>query len=74
MAAEIGAAPDFSLYQQAQKALIGLQRPERSFVVLLAFTFVCTGGFVRDSLRIYEELNVQPLGITVDSLYSLAPV
>lgn len=40
----------------------------------LAFTSVCTAELcaVRDNLKMYEHLDVQPLGISVDSLYTLA--
>jgi len=39
----------------------------------LAFTSVCTAELcdMRDNLKIYEKLNVQPIGISVDSLYTL---
>lgn len=40
----------------------------------LAFTSVCTAELcsVRDNLKMYESLKVQPLGISVDSLHALA--
>ena len=69
-------APEFSLYN-TQKELISLSQFRGRNVLLLffplAFTSVCTAELcgVRDQLKIYESLDVQPLAISVDSLYTL---
>ena len=69
-------APEFSLYN-TQKELISLSQFRGRNVLLLffplAFTSVCTAELcgVRDQLKIYESLDVQPLAISVDSLYAL---
>src|SRR5215204_822599 len=71
------AAPDFSLFD-TEKKLVSLSQFHGQHVLLLffplAFTSVCTAELcsVRDNLKIFEQLNVQPLGISVDSLYSLS--
>src|SRR5438067_8730281 len=78
MAIQIGQpAPDFSLYD-TDKQLVTLSELRGQNVLLLffplAFTSVCTAELcsVRDNLKMYEELNVKPFGISVDSLYTLA--
>lgn len=69
-------APDFSLYD-TEKNLVTLSELKNSHVLLLffplAFTSVCTAELcaVRDGLKQYEELDVKPLGISVDSLFTL---
>ena len=69
-------APEFSLYN-TNKELISLSQFRGSNVLLLffplAFTSVCTAELcgVRDQLKMYESLDVQPLAISVDSLYTL---
>lgn len=70
------AAPDFTLYN-TDKQLVTLSEQRGQHVLLLffplAFTSVCTAELcsVRDSLKIYQDLNAKPFGISVDSLYSL---
>lgn len=70
-------APHFSLYDD-QKNLVSLSDYEGKTVVLLffplAFTGVCTKELcsVRDEFGDYQALNAQVLGISVDSLFSLA--
>lgn len=70
-------APHFSLYDD-QKNLVSLSDFEGKTVVLLffplAFTGVCTKELcsVRDEFGDYQALNAQVLGISVDSLFSLA--
>ncbi|MGZ5286286.1 MAG: redoxin domain-containing protein [Flavisolibacter sp.] len=70
------AAPDFSLYD-SDKNLVKLSDQKGKSVLLLffplAFTRVCTAELcaVRDDLKIYESLEVQPFGISVDSLHTL---
>ena len=70
-------APDFTLNDTEKKPVSLSDYRGRKVLVLffpLAFTSVCTAELcsVRDNLFKYEGLNVQPLGISVDSPYSLA--
>jgi len=70
------AAPDFSLYD-SNKNIMTLSEQRISNVMLLffplAFTSVCKAELcsMRDNLKIYDGLNATPLGISVDSLYTL---
>ena len=69
-------APDFTLYDTEKHPVSLSQFRGRQVLLLffpLAFTSVCTEELcaVRDALKIYESLDVQPLGISVDSLYAL---
>lgn len=70
-------APDFELFD-SEKNKHSLSDYRGKNVILLffplAFTSVCTAELcdVRDSLKIYESADAQPLGISVDSLYTLA--
>ena len=69
-------APDFTLYDTEKHPVTLSQFRGRQVLLLffpLAFTSVCTEELcaVRDELKIYESLDVQPLGISVDSLYAL---
>ena len=69
-------APDFTLYNTEKQPVSLADQKGKSVLLLffpLAFTSVCTAELcsVRDHLKIYEALNTQPLGISVDSLYSL---
>lgn len=69
-------APDFTLYD-SDKTAITLSGLNKNNVLLLffplAFTSVCTAELcsVRDNFKMYESLQVQPIGISVDSLYTL---
>lgn len=69
-------APEFNL-QDTDKKKRSLSEFKGHNVVLLffplAFTSTCTTELchVRDNLKQYEDLNAQPLGISVDSLFSL---
>lgn len=69
-------APSFSLYD-TDKNIVSLEDFRGSNVLLLffplAFTSVCTAELcgVRDNLKKYEQLNVIPIGISVDSLQTL---
>lgn len=71
------AAPDFSLYD-SEKKKINLHDYRGKNVLLLffplAFTSVCTAELcgVRDHIAEYNNVNAQVLGISVDSLYTLA--
>jgi peroxiredoxin len=78
MALQIGdEAPDFTLFD-SDKNQFSLSDLRGNNVLLLffplAFTSVCTAELcsVRDSLNMYEQLDVKPVGISVDSLYTLA--
>lgn len=70
-------APDFTLFS-SDKEEITLSGQRGNNVLLLffplAFTGVCTAELcsVRDSLKIYEQLNARPFGISVDSVPTLA--
>jgi peroxiredoxin len=69
-------APDFSLFDSDKKKQ-SLSDYRGSNVLLLffplAFTSVCTAELcdMRDNLKMYEQLNAKPIGISVDSLHTL---
>ena len=70
-------APDFTLYDtNKQQVTLSSFRGQKVLLLFfpLAFTSVCTAELcsVRDQLKMYEELDVHPIGISVDSVYSLA--
>jgi len=71
------AAPDFSLFD-SDKNKVALSDFKGKSVVLLffpqAFTGVCTAELcsVRDGLQAYNDLNATVLGISVDSIFTLA--
>lgn len=78
MKIEIGqSAPDFTLYDTT-KTKISLSQLRGHNVLLLffpqAFTRVCTKELcgVRDNIGLYENANAKVLGISVDSVYTLA--
>lgn len=70
-------APDFSLYDSAKNP-VNLHDFKGKKVVLLffplAFTSVCTKElcYVRDNMSLFNDIDAQVLGISVDSLYTLA--
>lgn len=70
-------APDFSLYDSA-KNKITLSALRGSNVLLLfypmAFTSVCTKELcsIRDNIGRYNKANAKVLGISVDSVFTLA--
>jgi peroxiredoxin len=70
-------APDFSLFD-SEKKKVTLSDLKGSNVLLLffplAFTSTCTKELceVRDNISFYNRVNAIVLGISVDSLYSLA--
>lgn len=70
-------APDFSLFS-SEKTKVSLQDFKGKNVLLLffpqAFTSVCTAELcsVRDNMQQYANLNVQAIGISVDSVFTLA--
>jgi glutaredoxin-dependent peroxiredoxin len=70
-------APDFELFDTEKKQHKLSDYRGHNVVLLffpLAFTSVCTAELcgVRDHMKIYEEVDAQPLGISVDSLFTLA--
>lgn len=78
MALQIGQpAPAFTLFDTDKKE-VSLSGYKGQNVLLLffplAFTSVCTAELcsVRDSLKMYEGFSAQPIGISVDSLFTLA--
>ena len=78
MSIQVGqTAPDFTLYD-SEKNKVTLSALAGSPVVVLffplAFTGVCTKEMcsVRDSMAAYNQSNAKVLGISVDSLFTLA--
>jgi glutaredoxin-dependent peroxiredoxin len=70
-------APDFTLYDSEKKQhTLSDYRGKKVLLLFfpLAFTSVCTAELcdTRDKMKVYESLNVLPIAISVDSLYSLA--
>jgi glutaredoxin-dependent peroxiredoxin len=70
-------APDFSLYAWNKKEIKLSDLKGKNLVLLffpLAFTSTCTTElcFIRDNYAIYEKLDAHVLGISVDSLFTLA--
>lgn len=71
------AAPDFLLYD-SEKNKVGLSDFKGKNVLILffpqAFTGTCTRELcsVRDHIVDYDNLNAQVLGISVDSIFTLA--
>jgi peroxiredoxin len=70
-------APDFSLFN-SEKAKVNLSDYKGKNLVILffpqAFTGVCTTELcsVRDNLNVYTGLNAEVVGISVDSIFTLA--
>jgi glutaredoxin-dependent peroxiredoxin len=70
-------APDFSLYS-SEKSKITLSELKDQNILLLffpaAFTGTCTKELcsVRDNISLYNVVDAKVLGISVDSVYSLA--
>ena len=78
MSIQIGSpAPDFTLYD-SEKNKVSLSSFRGTPVVILffpaAFTGVCTKELcsVRDNLAVYNSSKATVLGISVDSLFTLA--
>lgn len=70
-------APDFKLFNTSKQEINLSDYKGKNVVLLffpLAFTGTCTTELcsVRDNYKIYEGLNAVVLGISVDSLFSLA--
>lgn len=78
MSVQVGQkAPDFSLFNSEKQKLSLTDYSGKRVVLLffpLAFTSVCTEELcaVRDNISFYSNLNAQVIGISVDSLYTLA--
>lgn len=78
MSIQVGqTALDFSLFDtEKNKQTLSEQRGSNVLLLFfpLAFTSVCTAELcsVRDNLKLYEQLDARPFGISVDSLYTLA--
>jgi peroxiredoxin len=70
-------APGFTLFD-TDKNEVSLSHYKGQNVLLLffpmAFTSVCTAELcsVRDNIKMYEGFDAQPIGISVDSLFTLA--
>jgi len=70
-------APDFKLFNTEKKPVALNDFPGSNVVLLffpLAFTSTCTAELcnIRDNYKIYSDLNAVVLGISVDSLFTLA--
>jgi glutaredoxin-dependent peroxiredoxin len=70
-------APEFTLYDTDKKPVSLADLRGKNVLLLffpLAFTSTCTAELcsVRDNIKVYENLDLLPLGISVDSLYTLA--
>ncbi|MBP2334344.1 peroxiredoxin [Saccharothrix coeruleofusca] len=72
-----GPAPDFTL-EDVHRRPVALSsfRGERNVLLVFfpfAFSGTCTGelGRVRDEIAVYDDGNVQVLGVSVDTPYSL---
>jgi glutaredoxin-dependent peroxiredoxin len=69
-------APEFTLFDSS-KQKVSLNDYKGKNVVLLffpqAFTSVCTEELcsIRDNMKMYENLNAQVFGISVDSVFTL---
>ena len=78
MKIEIGqVAPEFSLYNSEKKLNSLSELKGRNVLLLffpLAFTSTCTKELcsVRDNISLYNNSNASVLGISVDSLHTLA--
>src|SRR5580765_7660974 len=70
-------APDFSLYS-SEKEKVTLSEYRGKNVLLLffplAFTGTCTQELcnIRDNISVYNNSNAEVMGISVDSVYTLA--
>jgi peroxiredoxin len=78
MSVQVGeSAPNFSLYD-SEKKKVNLEDFKGKNVLLLffpqAFTGTCTKELcsMRDDIALYDQANAQVLGISVDSLFTLA--
>ncbi len=70
-------APDFSLFSSEKTKITLAELKGKNVVILffpLAFTSTCTEELcsVRDALTLYDNANATVLGISVDSIFTLA--
>jgi peroxiredoxin len=70
-------APDFTLFNSEKNKVSLADYKGKNLVILFfpqAFTGVCTTELcsVRDNLNIYTSLNAEVVGISVDSIFTLA--
>jgi len=70
-------APDFTLYDSEKKKVTLSELKGQNVLLLfypLAFTGTCTKElcYVRDNITLYNDINAKVLGISVDSLHTLA--
>lgn len=78
MTIEVGMkAPDFSLFDSDKNKVTLSELAEQNVLILFfpqAFTGVCTTELcsVRDNMAKYDLLNAKVLGISVDSIFTLA--
>ncbi len=78
MKIEIGSkAPDFTLYNSDKKKVSLSDFAGHNVLILFfpqAFTGVCTKELcsVRDNIASYSQMNAQVIGISVDSVFTLA--
>jgi len=77
MAIKVGQqAPDFTLYDNEKNKVTLSEQKGKNVVLIffpLAFTGTCTKELcsIRDNYNIYDTLNAQVYGISVDSLHAL---
>jgi len=77
MSIQIGQqAPDFTLYDSEKKKVTLNEQKGKNVVLIffpLAFTSTCTKELcsIRDGYNVYDTLNAQVYGISVDSLFTL---
>lgn len=69
-------APDFKLFNTEKKEIALSDYRGKNLLVLffpLAFTSTCTAElcYIRDHYNIYNELNTEVIGISIDSLFVL---
>lgn len=70
-------APDFTLFNSDKKEVSLADYKGKNLVILFfpqAFTGVCTTELcsVRDNLNVYTSLNAEVVGVSVDSIFTLA--
>lgn len=70
-------APEFSIYNSERVLINNSTFAGEKFLILFipaAFTRVCTKELctIRDSIEVYDHLNIKVLGISTDSIFTLA--
>ena len=70
-------APDFSLFNSEKNKVSLSDYKGKNLVILFfpqAFTGVCTTELcsIRDNMNVYTSLNAEVVGISVDSIFTLA--